>query len=278
MGLVDTVLFPGSIFHYTKEDNLPIVIIQHTIKTSYGKEIKEYPCLVVESDLKPKEDLINVLYYHGNGESLANVYKTAISACKDYPLRIIAPEYAGYGFRPGRQTEENSYDMVDACIRYIVKYHTFDNGCKAPLVVAGYSIGSGLACETAKRYPSCISLLVLIGGFTSIHDVGYELYGSAICLIRNRFKNLEKIKQYKGKVIFIHGKYDKTIPISHSQIMYKNCPSKEKYLIILNRTHVFFEWGYYIFKPIVHLLNNTSNPFKKVKESLENSNCRKSMK
>lgn len=251
MGLVESAMFPGSLITYTRNSHLPIIEINYK---SNG-HIKSYPCLMVESKLKESDKLINVIHFHGNGESLLNVYEMAKDVCKKYPIRVICPEYAGYGYREGRENEMSCYEMAEIVFRYVYKKW------QVPIIVSGYSIGSGPATYLATKHSELIFMLVLIGGFTSIKAVAYEKFGKLIASgIYERFPNEERLKKFYGEVVFIHGKYDKTIPYHHAESMYNTCPSEYKWLLTLRNGHTFYEWDKYVFKPILYIWNKFCRP------------------
>lgn len=243
MSIVELCMFPGSIFGYTK-DSVPWFNIVHRVKRKNSVMIeKKFPCLIVTAP-NPK---CTIIFFHGNGESLLSVYWMAKDACLSYPVRIICPEYKGYGIRPGVQTERDAYDMADACFRFCYKRW------KEPIIISGYSIGTGMAAYLAKKYEGLFALLVMISGYTSIKSVArHRLRSSGIAnIIRERFPNHQRLKTYKGKVVFIHGEKDTTIPIEHSKLMYSDCPSKSKILVEIPEGHVFSLWEDYIFLPIL---------------------------
>ena len=55
---------------------------------------------------------------------------------------------------------------------------------------------------------------------------------------KHGFCNGEKIKQYKGSLLIIHAKNDQIIPFEQGEILYNNCPSRNKSLLsIPNANH-----------------------------------------
>lgn len=85
------------------------------------------------------------------------------------------------------------------------------------IIVIGRSIGSGLAVEVASKY-SNLRTLVLISAFTSLQSVVKEIAGEWISkLVKERFRNLEKMHRVKCPTLLIHGSEDTLIPKSHSE-------------------------------------------------------------
>ena len=87
------------------------------------------------------------------------------------------------------------------------------------IIIFGRSIGTGPATWlAANKNPG---LLILMSAFTSIRKVVKHIAGSfAQYIIKERFKNINTIKEVKCPVFFVHGKKDTLIPPKHSQQLF----------------------------------------------------------
>ena len=87
------------------------------------------------------------------------------------------------------------------------------------IMLFGRSIGTGPATWiAAHKNPG---LLILMSAFTSIRKVVKHVAGSfAQYLIKERFKNIDTIKEVKCPVFLVHGKKDTLIPFKHSQQLF----------------------------------------------------------
>lgn len=87
----------------------------------------------------------------------------------------------------------------------------------------GRSIGSGVATELAVKY-SRVRALILISAFTSLCDVvkewSFDWVGN---LVRERFRNLDKMKMVNCPKLMIHGRNDRLIPKEHSEKLHEAC-------------------------------------------------------
>lgn len=134
-------------------------------------------------------------------------------------------EYPGYSvYKSNEISEEIITKDSEAVLNYLV------DKCKISLnriLVMGRSLGSGPACWIANKYE--VAGLILISPFTSIKEVAshhYGVFGSL--LIKNRFNNLENIKEVKCPTLIIHGNEDEVVPIRHSEALSRSILSQRK--------------------------------------------------
>lgn len=125
-------------------------------------------------------------------------------------------EYPGYSvYRSTEISEEIIIKDSETVMNYLTEK------CKVPLkrlFVMGRSLGSGPACWVAKNYD--IAGLILISPFISIKEVANHHYGVfGGLLIKNRFNNLENIKEIKCPALIIHGIQDEIVPVRHSETL-----------------------------------------------------------
>lgn len=91
------------------------------------------------------------------------------------------------------------------------------------IILMGRSIGTGVAVEMSVKYKNVRSL-VLISGFTSLCDVIREnSFNWVSKLVKERFRNLEKMDKITTPTLIIHGKEDKLIPYEHSVKLMNQC-------------------------------------------------------
>lgn len=84
------------------------------------------------------------------------------------------------------------------------------------IILFGRSIGSGPATYLASKRK--VGALILMSAFTSIKAVVKDMAGSwAQHLIKQRFNNLEAIKQVVCPTFIIHGQKDRVVPFQHSK-------------------------------------------------------------
>ena len=78
-------------------------------------------------------------------------------------------------------------------------------------------MGSGPSIHLCSlRNPAC---LVLVSPYTSIKNVGKELFGNLLTnfFLKEQFSNISKIGAIRCPIQLIHGKKDELVPYSHSE-------------------------------------------------------------
>lgn len=120
----------------------------------------------------------------------------------------------------------------------------------------GRSMGSGPATHLcACRNPGN---LILVSPYTSIKGVADKLFGkflAVVFMVKERFKNVDKIKDVKCPVLLIHGKKDKLISFEQSKKLAENC-EKAELRIQENMTHNRFNTYIEIINPIFEFWKN----------------------
>jgi pimeloyl-ACP methyl ester carboxylesterase len=156
-----------------------------------------------------------VVYFHGNGEQLADEVPLA-EALRRRDVGVLVVEYPGYGpaasARPGEQA---IYEDTEAALA-----HLRDVRGVGPerVVVMGRSLGTGVAAEMAKRGHA--ARMVLLSAYTSIPAVARHLVSSSLPaerLITDRFATAEKAPGITVPTLLVHGADDTMIPPTMSE-------------------------------------------------------------
>jgi len=156
-----------------------------------------------------------ILFFHGNADDLASSAPLAepyIAAGYGF---LIA-EYRGYGGQEGTPTEEGLYADGRAFLRALQ-----DSGIRSEKVVLfGHSLGTGVAVELATH--ASVAGLILLAPFTSIADAAKTRYPflPVDYMIRDRYDNLEKIRNIHAPLLVAHGAKDDVVPLAEGQKLY----------------------------------------------------------
>jgi len=111
-----------------------------------------------------------VAYFHGNGEDLADSVPM-ISLLRSFGVGVLAVEYPGYGIAGGRPSEEGAYAAAESALSWLRTEREVD---ASRVVLLGQSLGSGVACEMAKR--GLGARVVLISPFTSVAAMARRVF------------------------------------------------------------------------------------------------------
>lgn len=153
-----------------------------------------------------------VLLLHGNAGSIADriIYLPHFAAM-GYGVLLI--DYRGYGRSSGTPSEAGTHADARAAWRWL-EQRGFAAG---DIVLIGESLGGAVAAQLAAvTRPRA---LLLISSFTSVNDLGAELYPwlPVSWISRFRYDTLQGVRDYRGPVLVVHSREDEIVPFSHAQ-------------------------------------------------------------
>ncbi|MCU0684143.1 MAG: alpha/beta hydrolase [Polyangiaceae bacterium] len=156
-----------------------------------------------------------LVYYHGNGEQLADLVPIG-EAFHEAGLGFFTAEYPGYALAraAGGPTEARLYEGAEAALGHL------QGALGVPIertVLVGHSLGSGVATEMAARGRG--GSLVLLSPFTSIGDMAAHLvpWLPGRLLVRDPFDSLSKAPRVIVPALVVHGVNDALIPAAMGQ-------------------------------------------------------------
>ena len=150
-----------------------------------------------------------VVVYHGN----------AGSAChRDYLAReinkaghgYIVVEYAGYS----NDSLKPSHKRIRQDVKNVIEY--LEHQDVSNIILLGESIGVGVASYHASiKSPS---RMILISAFASLKDLArrHFWYYPTFLMVNDVYDNVDLLKEYKGKIVILHGDKDSIIPQASS--------------------------------------------------------------
>lgn len=154
-----------------------------------------------------------VLVCHGNAGTIGGRLELARTFL-DMELGVLLFDYRGFGASEGRPNEAGTYLDAEAAYAWLV-----GEAGREPreLLAYGESLGGGVAIELAGR--RALAGLILEGTFTSVPDVGAEVYPwlPVRLLSRNRYDNRAKIGALGIPILLVHSRDDQLIPFRHAE-------------------------------------------------------------
>ena len=204
----------------------------HTFRT--GEEVE----IPVSDDIslnclwiKRGESKKVVLYLHGNRGSNRRCTGQALSAFGDTGYDIFMPDYRGYGKTEGAiYSEKQMHADIDQVYSFLkMNYEEKD------IVVAGYSMGSGMATRVAAENNP--SYLFLIAPYYSIVDMKNR-YARFIpnFLLKYKLRNDKNIMNVNCPITLFHGTADEVLPYD-SSVKLKELRPNDIELFTLENTH-----------------------------------------
>ncbi|MBI5914978.1 MAG: alpha/beta fold hydrolase [Bacteroidetes bacterium] len=160
--------------------------------------------------LKEPESKGVILYLHGNRGSNRRCSHQA-ETMGGFGYDIFMPDYRGFGKSDGEiVSEEQLYGDAQQAYDFLKKHYPENR-----IVVAGYSIGTGMASYlAAKNHPQ---QLVLLAPYTSVVDLknGMAPFLPDF-LLKYPLRNIANLRQVMTPVTLFHGTFDEVISFESS--------------------------------------------------------------
>lgn len=164
--------------------------------------------------LPAKPDRPVILYFHGNGDSLAGFFPRFREIIAD-GTGIIAPAYRGYSGSTGKPSEQGLLQDAAAAYAFATARYPAER-----IMVWGFSLGSGVAVALASQQP--VGRVILESAYTSIADVAAAAFPAfpVRLLLKDPFRSDLRIASVKVPLLFMHGGRDATIPIASGERLF----------------------------------------------------------
>ena len=146
-------------------------------------------------------------------------------------LGAVVFDYRGYGDNPGSPHEEGLYLDAESAIDWV------ERTLGKKKIYFGYSLGSGVAVEMARRHPPLA--LILQAPFLSIPEVAAEMYPFLWVrpMVRDRYENFRKIDSISVPLLIMHGDADQIVPVHQGQRLFELAREPKELWIRPGRRH-----------------------------------------
>lgn len=165
---------------------------------------------------------VDVVVFHGNaGFALHRTY--FVDCLQGLPFEGIRTvylfEYPGYGARPGAPSEKVIKEKADQALSRLLEAETARR-----VILLGESLGGGVACWLAVRYPERVVGVFLSTPFSSLAEVAqvHYPYLPVRWLLRERYDNVEALKSYQGPVFVLAAEHDAVVPARLARKLYES--------------------------------------------------------
>jgi hypothetical protein len=155
-----------------------------------------------------------VLHAHGNGE-LIDYWVAELEPLRAAGVSLLLVEYPGYGRSPGSPSQASITRAMVAAFDWAAAQPRID---RSRILGWGRSLGGGAICALARERP--LAALVLESTFTSVRAMARDLFGMPGFLVRDRFDNLEVVREFAGPILQFHGVRDPIVPIEHARALH----------------------------------------------------------
>ena len=166
----------------------------------------------------------HVLFLHGNGILAAQLDQWTRQLSTSLNATVLTAEYRGY---TDDRTPSETGIIADAesAHDFLMKEY---NLSPDEIIIYGRSLGGGCAAAVASSRGA--KILILDRTFDAIWKVAATKYPfiPVNLLMRNRFESVNRLADYRGPVIQIHGKADTLIPIAHGKALFDRLGTQKK--------------------------------------------------
>lgn len=191
------------------------------------------------------KDSPNILFFHGNGEIVADYDDIAQLFLKN-GINLLAVDYRGYGQSSGVPTVTNMMRDAHVIFEFARKWLD-DHRFTGSFIVMGRSLGSASALELAANYRERIDGLIVESGFAFIGPL-LQLMGMNLQFLglseSEGPRNLDKIRSFDRPTLIIHAEFDQIISFTEGEALFRESPAVEKKLLkipMANHNDIFFQ-------------------------------------
>ncbi|OFZ67536.1 MAG: lysophospholipase [Betaproteobacteria bacterium RBG_16_56_24] len=172
-----------------------------------------------------------VLFLHGNAGNISHRLDS-IEMFHRLGYSTLIFDYRGYGNSGGKPTEQGTYRDAEAAWRYLTEQRNISS-CR--IVLFGESLGGAVAAWLAARQkPDALkpAALVIASGFTSVPDLGQQLYPylPVRWLARIRYDTREYLRSVTAPVLIAHSPEDDIIPFEHGRALFAAANPPKQFL------------------------------------------------
>ncbi len=157
-----------------------------------------------------------ILFFHGNAGNISHRLET-IKIYNDFGFNFLIIDYRGFGISTGKPSEMGTYLDADAAWEYLINERNIE---PKNIIIAGRSLGGGVAAELAKKVRP--AMLLLESTFTSMTEVSAKHYPfmPTGLIVKHEYETNLKLKDIHCPIVYVHSKNDEVIPFEHSQRNY----------------------------------------------------------
>ncbi len=256
------------IFHATASPvsvKTPLGAEKVTFFTGAGDRITAYYGPALRANGRPDPNYARrptLLFFYGKGCTLDNC-RVWFQTFRRLDVNVLMPDYAGFGQSAGQASETNCYLTAEAACRWLRAQTKLQHSA---LVIAGYSLGSGVAVhlaakEEARHEP--VAGLALFAAYTSMAAEAHERFSIyPTWLLRlavwNRFDSEAVLPTVHCPVLLVHSRDDSLIPYEMSDRLAAVCRGKVTRLTITQADHAdyFRAGGKTVFAALGQFLEN----------------------
>jgi pimeloyl-ACP methyl ester carboxylesterase len=148
-------------------------------------------------------------------------------------LHVILAEYPGYGPRAGKPSEGTLVADAVETLALLRRDHP------GPIILAGESLGAGVAAATWAQAPDGIAALLLLTPWDKLESVAKHHYPWAPVglVLRDRYDSAANLGAFRGRIAVVIAEHDSIVPPQFGSTLFKALPEPKRLWIIPSSDH-----------------------------------------
>ncbi len=214
------------------------------LRTDAGDTVAAYFGHALRPDGSPDTEYARrptLLFFTGKGSSIAPE-RSLFQSFRRLDVNVLMPDYVGFGQSGGGESETNCFATARASYLFLRAQPDID---QKRLVIAGYSLGSGVAIDLAARELNegqPVAGLALFAAYTSMADMGhqeYPIYPAWLLrlILHSPFDSAAKMPKITCPVLLVHSRADTLIPYRMSDTLAALCRGPVTRLTVMHAGH-----------------------------------------
>jgi uncharacterized protein len=178
-----------------------------------------------------------LLFFYGRAGNKSSVL-FRLQALRQLGFSILVVDYRGYGASGGKfPAELQIYEDAELAWQYLTKSRQIK---PSDIVIYGESMGGAVAIDLASKHPDAFALIAQ-STFTTMADAARQdpllRWLPIESLLTNRFRSIDKLRNLKIPVLFIHGDNDEVVAVSMSERLHRAAAAPKQLHIIPGGGH-----------------------------------------
>ena len=158
---------------------------------------------------KNLKEFKTLLFFHGNAGSLENrIHK--LNRFGEMKINFLIIAWRGFSGNKGKPSEKGLYEDGQSAIQWLLEKGLNEKD----IIIYGESLGTGIATHLSQNKD--FAGVILETPFTSMVDAAKTFYPyiPVNLLLKDKFKNEDKVKNINSPILIMHGEVDQIVPFA----------------------------------------------------------------
>ena len=158
---------------------------------------------------KNLKEFKTLLFFHGNAGSSENrIHK--LNKFGEMKINFLIIAWRGFSGNKGKPSEKGLYEDGQSAIQWLLEKGLNEKD----IIIYGESLGTGIATHLSQNKD--FAGVILETPFTSMVDAAKTFYPyiPVNLLLKDKFKNEDKVKNINSPILIMHGEVDQIVPFA----------------------------------------------------------------